>query len=71
MCHVALARYLMPIYEFECTNEDCEANLRYEKELSIHEPHSVKCQFCHSDMAKIYSVPGIQFKGSGFYSTDN
>jgi len=43
MCHAALARAeLMPIYEFECTNEECEANLRYEKEFSINEPHSVK-----------------------------
>jgi putative FmdB family regulatory protein len=70
MCHVALARYLMPIYEFQCVSDDCEANLRYEKELSIHEPHKVICQFCYSDMVKIYSVPNIQFKGSGFYSTD-
>jgi putative FmdB family regulatory protein len=72
MCHAALVRAeLMPIYEFECTNEDCEANLRYEKEFSINEPHDPKCQFCHSSMQKIYSVPNIQFKGSGFYSTDN
>ena len=61
----------MPIYEFECTNEECEANLRYEKEMSIHEPHSVTCSFCHSSMQKIYSVPSIQFKGEGFYSTDS
>lgn len=61
----------MPIYEFECINENCEANLRYEKELSIHEPHSVDCGFCHNPMRKIYSNFGIAFKGDGFYSTDN
>lgn len=61
----------MPIYEFECDNEDCEANLRYEKEFSIKEPHHVTCQFCGDTMRKVYSsVPAI-FKGSGFYKTDN
>lgn len=60
----------MPIYEFECTNDLCESNLRYDKELSINEPHTVECGFCHELMRKIYSsVPAI-FKGSGFYSTD-
>ena len=63
-------REVMPIYEFECTNDLCEANLRYEKELKINEPHDVECGFCHEPMRKIYSSFGIQFKGSGFYSTD-
>jgi len=61
----------MPIYEFECSNPDCESNLRYDKELSISEPHDVECGFCHERMKKIYSSFGIAFKGSGFYSTDN
>jgi putative FmdB family regulatory protein len=60
----------MPIYEFECTNDKCEANLRYEKELSINEDHDVECGLCYQPMRKIYSSFGIQFKGSGFYSTD-
>ena len=61
----------MPIYEFECTNDRCEANLRYEKELKINEPHDVECGFCHEPMRKIYSSFGISFKGSGFYKTDS
>ena len=61
---------VMPIYEFECTNDRCEANLRYEKELKINEPHDVECGFCHEPMRKIYSSFGISFKGTGFYSTD-
>jgi len=61
----------VPIYEFECTNDQCEANLRYEKELKINEPHDVECGFCHEPMRKIYSSFGISFKGSGFYSTDS
>ena len=66
----AWSREVMPIYEFECTNDLCEANLRYEKELKINEPHDVECGFCHEPMRKIYSSFGISFKGSGFYSTD-
>ena len=61
----------MPIYEFECTNDKCEANLRYEKEFSINEDHEVICGFCNELMRKIYSSIGVAFKGSGFYSTDN
>ena len=62
---------VMPIYEFECNNEICEANARYDKELSISEPHDLDCPFCGETMRKVYSsVPAVHFKGSGFYSTD-
>ena len=71
MCHAARVRYLMPIYEFECNNDQCEANARYDKELSISEPHDLDCPFCGETMRKVYSsVPAFHFKGSGFYSTD-
>ena len=60
----------MPIYEFECPNENCECNARVEKWLSVNEPHDLECPFCHETMVKIYSSIGISFKGSGFYSTD-
>ena len=71
MCHAARVRYLMPIYEFECNNDQCEANARYDKELSISEPHDLDCPFCGETMGKVYSsVPAVHFKGSGFYSTD-
>ena len=60
----------MPIYEFQCTNGVCEANLRYEKELKINESHDIECGLCGELMLKIYSSFGISFKGSGFYSTD-
>jgi putative FmdB family regulatory protein len=61
----------MPIYEFECDNELCEANARYDKELSINEPHDVDCPFCGSTMRKIYSSVPVHFNGKGFYSTDS
>jgi len=61
----------MPVYEFECQNERCECNARYDKEFSISEPHDLVCPFCGEAMKKIYSsVPAVIFRGSGFYSTD-
>lgn len=61
----------MPIYEFECDNEKCEANARIEKEISITKSHEIECPFCGENMRKVYSsVPAVHFKGSGFYSTD-
>jgi predicted nucleic acid-binding Zn ribbon protein len=61
----------MPVYEFECSNDLCEANLRYEKDLKISEPHDVDCGFCHEPMTKIYSSVPVIFKSGGFYSTDS
>ena len=60
----------MPIYEFECDNELCEANARYDKELSINVLHEFNCPFCDSPMRKIYSSVSVHFSGTGFYSTD-
>lgn len=62
----------MPIYEFECQNDACESNLRYEKNAKISEPHLFDCPICGTEMKKVYSnVPAVIFNGSGFYSTDN
>jgi putative FmdB family regulatory protein len=62
----------MPIYEFECNNEKCASNSRYDQEFAIAEPHDLDCPFCGESMRKVYSsVPSVIFKGSGFYSTDS
>lgn len=29
----------------------------------------LKCPTCNNESTRIYNVPGIQFKGTGFYST--
>ena len=61
----------MPIYEFQCDNEDCEADARIEKELSIFKVQDgIECPFCSELMRKVYSNVPVHFKGSGFYSTD-
>lgn len=56
----------MPIYEYDC--EACgrrtEAIQRVgEKPLKI-------CPHCGGKLKKAFSVPAIQFKGSGWYVTD-
>jgi len=62
----------MPIYEFECDNEKCEANARIEKDLSISKVQDgIECPFCSELMRKVYSSVSVHFKGSGFYSTDS
>ena len=61
----------MPIYEFECDSDKCEANARIEKEISITKSQDgIECPFCGESMRKVYSNVGVIFKGSGFYSTD-
>ena len=61
----------MPIYEFECDSEACEANARIERELPMSKvSEGVECPFCGEHMRKVYSNVSVQFKGSGFYSTD-
>jgi putative FmdB family regulatory protein len=63
----------MPIYEFQCENDDCEADARIEKEISMSKVHDgIECPFCSEPMRKVYSsVPAIHFRGTGFYSTDS
>jgi len=58
----------MPKYEYACI--ECDVN--YEKERSIHdaEPKYV-CDSCGYALQRVFTPFGIQFKGSGFYSTGN
>ncbi len=56
----------MPTYLYEC--EECG---RFEKMQRITEDALESCPECGSDVKKIIGNPGIIFKGSGFYSTDN
>jgi putative FmdB family regulatory protein len=60
----------MPIYEFECNNENCEANARFDKDFKISEPHDLDCPFCGESMRKVYSSIGF-VPVSGMYAADN
>lgn len=56
----------MPTYLYEC--EKCG---RFEEFQSITEDPLENCPECGESVKKIIGAPGIIFKGSGFYSTDN
>ena len=52
------------IYDYKCTK--CSATISVER--SIHEEASTPmCFDCHESMDRVWSTPGIQFKGGGFY----
>lgn len=58
----------MPTYEYICKN--CNTNLIENR--SIHDPSPEHtCEKCGNKMNQVLGNVGIQFKGSGFYRTDN
>lgn len=58
----------MPVYEYNCA--DCNKNVEIPK--SITQSDSVElCEKCGTPMNRVYGTFGIQFKGNGFYKTDN
>lgn len=58
----------MPTYEYACM----ECDLSIEKQKSFAEAESVEiCEKCGNKMVKVFGTFGIQFKGTGFYKTDN
>ncbi|MBS3811208.1 MAG: FmdB family transcriptional regulator [Halanaerobiales bacterium] len=56
----------MPTYLYECKN--CG---RFEEFQKITDEPIKECPQCGAKVKKIIGAPGIIFKGSGFYSTDN
>ena len=58
----------MPNYDYKCVI--CEHTKEINK--SISESNNVElCEKCGAAMIKQFGTFGIQFKGSGFYKTDN
>lgn len=55
----------MPTYEYRCNDDESYMET---KEHYIIGP---ACPVCDKNMSRVWSAPGIQFKGSGFYKTDN
>jgi len=56
----------MPTYEYRCS----QCNNTFETIRSYAERESdVLCPKCGLKSGRVYSVPGIQFKGTGFYKT--
>ena len=58
----------MPVYEYECDtcNKSIEVNRSF-NDKEVFPP----CGACGKDMSRVYSSVGVQFKGNGFYKTDN
>lgn len=57
----------VPKYDYACKN--CEREFEVEK--SISDPHPEKCLECGGQLSRIFTPAAVQFKGSGFYKTDN
>ena len=58
----------MPIYEYTCIT--CDKSQEITRKFD--DPETIPpCPICGYHMIRVYSPAGIQFKGSGFYKTDN
>ena len=57
----------MPLYEYQC--EDC--GVRFERLQRAGDPKLKVCPECRGTLRRLIQPPGIIFKGSGFYVTDN
>lgn len=55
----------MPTYEYRCNS--CMANIVLQRDVKQRND-KVVC-VCGQESDRIYNTPGIQFKGTGFYST--
>lgn len=57
----------MPKYEYACKS----CGERLEVMQSFTDDPLTECPACGGPLRKVFSVPAITFKGSGFYKTDN
>jgi putative FmdB family regulatory protein len=57
----------MPLFEYQC--EKC--GVRFERLRRKSDPTIKQCPECGGPVRRLIQPPGIIFKGSGFYVTDN
>lgn len=57
----------MPLFEYQC--EKC--GVRFERLQRKGNPALQECPECGGTLRRLIQPPGIIFKGSGFYVTDN
>jgi putative FmdB family regulatory protein len=62
--------FIVPVYEYKCVDNELHEILSVTRSISEDDP-GYKCAECESNMARHFSSFGIQFKGNGFYKTDN
>lgn len=58
----------MPTYEYKC--EFCERVAESQRPIDERDSFT-ECIECGAEMRRVISQVGVQFKGSGFYKTDN
>jgi putative FmdB family regulatory protein len=58
----------MATYEYACI--ECDESIEVNRGMTEKELVT-PCPKCGYSMSRIWNAPGIQFKGSGFYKTDN
>ena len=57
----------IPTYEYSCI--ECDEDTEVTR--GFHDPEVIPCCSNGHEMKKVWNAPGNQFKGSGFYKTDN
>jgi putative FmdB family regulatory protein len=56
----------MPLYEYKCK----KCGHRFERIQTYSAADPTECPVCLGEVERMISAPAVQFKGSGFYSTD-
>jgi putative FmdB family regulatory protein len=57
----------MPVYEYTCI--ECDKTKEIKRSI-VEEEYVIFCESCSNSMIRSWTVPSVQFKGSGFYSND-
>lgn len=61
----------MPTYEYECSVEDGGCGHKFEVFQNMKDKPLEECPNCKkSKLRKLFGVPAVIFKGTGFYETD-
>ncbi len=56
----------MPIYEYQCITCDH----RFELKQGFDAETTAPCPTCDSSSRRLFHIPAVIYKGSGFYTTD-
>ena len=56
----------MPIYEYQCVS----CNHRFELKQGFDAESTEPCPVCQSLSRRVFHIPAVIYKGSGFYTTD-
>lgn len=61
----------MPVYEYNCNKEAGGCGHSFEITQKFSDPTKRKCPKCKKlKLKRLFGVPGLAFKGSGFYVND-